>query len=174
MFCYTSGTTGDAKGSKITHYGFLSNSYFWDNGNVGYTTDDIVISYLPLAHAYEQSTFLKAIAIGFQIGYYGGDALKLMEDIAVLKPTVFNTVPRILNRLYSKIADGVASKSDFAQWLFNKAIKEKQESFKIDGSLVHSAYDSTVFKNIRAILGGRVRTMTTGAAPISAEVLAFL
>jgi long-chain acyl-CoA synthetase len=114
MFCYTSGTTGDAKGSKITHLAFLSNSYFWDHGNVGYTTEDIVISYLPLAHVYEQSTFMKAIAVGFQIGYYGGDPLKLLEDVGVLKPTVFNTVPRILNRIYSKIIEGVSSKPAFA------------------------------------------------------------
>jgi long-subunit acyl-CoA synthetase (AMP-forming) len=65
MFCYTSGTTGDAKGAKITHYSLLSNSYFWDNGHVGYTPEDIVISYLPLAHAYEQGTFIKSIAVGF-------------------------------------------------------------------------------------------------------------
>lgn len=174
MFCYTSGTTGDAKGAKITHYGPLSNSYFWDNGHVDYTQDDVVISYLPLAHAYEQSTFVKSIAVGFQIGYYSGDALKLMEDVVALKPTVFNTVPRILNRLHSKITEGVASKSGFAQWLFNKAIKEKSEAFKMNGTLVHSAYDATLLKPIRSILGGRVRLITTGAAPISAEVLAFL
>jgi long-chain acyl-CoA synthetase len=57
---------------------------------------------------------IKSIAVGFSIGYYSGDALKLLEDIAVLKPTVFNTVPRILNRIYSKILEGVASKSGFA------------------------------------------------------------
>ncbi len=174
MFCYTSGTTGDAKGAKITHYGLLANSYFWDNGQINYTQDDVVISYLPLAHAYEQSTLIKSIAVGFSIGYYSGDALKLLEDIAVLKPTVFNTVPRILNRIYSKILEGVASKSGFAQWLFNKAIKEKSETYKMTGTLVHPAYDAAVLKNIRPILGGRVRSMTTGAAPINADVLAFL
>ena len=174
MFCYTSGTTGDAKGAKITHYGLLANSYFWDNGQINYSQEDSVISYLPLAHAYEQSTLIKSIAVGFMIGYYSGDALKLLEDIAVLKPTIFNTVPRILNRIHSKILEGVASKSGFAQWLFNKAIKEKSEAYKISGTLVHSAYDAAVLKNIRPILGGRVRLMTTGAAPINAEVLAFL
>ncbi len=174
MFCYTSGTTGDAKGAKITHYGLLANSYFWDNGQIGYNQDDVVISYLPLAHAYEQSTLIKSIAVGFSIGYYSGDALKLLEDIGVLKPTIFNTVPRILNRIHSKIVEGVATKSSFAQWLFNKAIKEKSEAYKISGTLVHSAYDATVLKTIRPILGGRVRSMTTGAAPINAEVLAFL
>jgi len=114
MFCYTSGTTGDAKGAKINHCGLLANSYFWDNGKIGYTPEDVVISYLPLAHAYEQSTLIKSIAVGYSIGYYSGDALKLMEDIAVLKPTIFNTVPRILNRIHSKIIEGVATKGAFA------------------------------------------------------------
>ena len=114
MFCYTSGTTGDAKGSKITHCSLLANSYFWDNGNINYIPADVVISYLPLAHAYEQSTLIKSIVVGFSIGYYSGDALKLLEDIAVLKPTIFNTVPRILNRIHSKIVEGAASKPAFA------------------------------------------------------------
>jgi long-chain acyl-CoA synthetase len=174
MFCYTSGTTGDAKGAKITHYGLVANTSFWDYSKVDWTNDDVVLSYLPLAHAYEQSTLIKSIAVGFQIGYYSGDVLKLMEDVVVLKPTVFNTVPRILNRIYSKILEGVATKSGFAQWLFNKAIKEKAEAYKISGSLAHSTYDATVLKTIRPILGGRVRAMTTGAAPINADVLAFL
>jgi long-chain acyl-CoA synthetase len=52
--------------------------------------------------------------MGFSIGYYSGDALKLLEDIGVLKPTIFNTVPRILNRIHSKILEGLASKSAFA------------------------------------------------------------
>jgi len=45
--------------------------------------------------------------LGYSHGFYSGDPLKLLDDITVLKPTFFVTVPRILNRVYGKIMDGV-------------------------------------------------------------------
>jgi long-chain acyl-CoA synthetase len=94
--------------------------------------------------------------------------------VTVLKPTVFPTVPRILNRIHSKILEGVAAKGGFAEWLFTKAIREKQEALLTTGQLTHPVYDRTVFKKIRDILGGRVRLISTGAAPINGDVLTFL
>lgn len=68
---------------------------------------------------------VKALCHAFGIGFYSGDPLKLLEDVVTLKPTIFPTVPRILNRIHSKILEGVNAKGGFAQWLFNKAIREK-------------------------------------------------
>lgn len=51
--------------------------------------------------------------------------MKLLDDISVLKPTFFVTVPRILNRVYGKIIDGVNQKGGVSKWLFNKAIADK-------------------------------------------------
>jgi long-chain acyl-CoA synthetase len=81
MLCFTSGTTGDAKGSKETHAAFLADLYFYENSGLSFRDDDIHISYLPYAHVYEQCSFVKSIAHGFGNGYYSGDALKLLEDI---------------------------------------------------------------------------------------------
>jgi long-chain acyl-CoA synthetase len=114
MFCYTSGTTGDAKGAKETHKAFVADMYFFDNAGFDLVETDVTISYLPYAHVYEQLFFVKSLCHGYATGYYSGDPLKLMEDILVLQPTLFPTVPRILNRIYSKIVDGVAQKSGFA------------------------------------------------------------
>lgn len=65
--------------------------------------NDIMISYLPLAHSFEQVLFIAAIVYGAKIGYFGGDVLKLTDDCQVLKPTLFPSVPRIYNRIYDKI-----------------------------------------------------------------------
>jgi long-chain acyl-CoA synthetase len=81
MFCYTSGTTGDAKGAKETHEAMVADMYFYENGGIKYTEDDIAISYLPYAHVYEQCSFIQAISKGFKVGYYSGDPLKLLEDV---------------------------------------------------------------------------------------------
>lgn len=128
MLCFTSGTTGDAKGAKETHEAFIANMAFFDNAGFDFTESDVSISYLPFAHVYEQCFLVKALCIGFSIGFYSGDPLKLLEDVVELKPTIFPTVPRILNRIHSKILEGVTAKGGFAQWLFNKAIREKQEA----------------------------------------------
>jgi|LauGreDrversion4_2_1035121.scaffolds.fasta_scaffold1412034_1 long-subunit acyl-CoA synthetase (AMP-forming) len=65
MFSYTSGTTGEPKGAKVSHSCIVANTSFWDFSKVDWTQDDVVISYLPLPHDYEQSTLIKSFAIGF-------------------------------------------------------------------------------------------------------------
>jgi long-chain acyl-CoA synthetase len=62
-----------------------------------------MISYLPLAHSFEKALFTAALLIGVSIGYYSGDPLKLLDDLAELKPNFFPSVPRLFNRIYDKI-----------------------------------------------------------------------
>lgn len=113
MFCYTSGTTGDPKGAKITHESFISCCSIQEWFNIDLDETDISISYLPYGHTMEQCIFVLSILRGFSHGYYSGDPLKLMEDIQILKPTIFLTVPRILNKIYSKIHESISTKSNF-------------------------------------------------------------
>jgi len=64
------------------------------------TDQEVYLSYLPLAHVIERCLFLCAIAYKWQFGFFQGDVLKLKEDLAVLRPTVFASVPRLYNRFY--------------------------------------------------------------------------
>jgi len=67
---------------------------------------DTYISYLPAAHSFEQGLFGAVMAFGMKCGYYGGDPLAMIKnDLPMLKPTIFPSVPRLYNRIYGKIKD---------------------------------------------------------------------
>jgi long-chain acyl-CoA synthetase len=124
MFCYTSGTTGDPKGAKMSHAGFIGVQHLVDHA------DDVSISYLPYAHIFEQCAFIFSLIRGFSHGYYSGDPLKLLEDIKVLRPTFMATVPRILNRVHGRIFEMVKTKTPFQQNVFHRAVKVKLENYR--------------------------------------------
>jgi long-chain acyl-CoA synthetase len=125
MFCYTSGTTGDPKGAKMCHEGFLACYELLTYNKINFTENDVSISYLPLAHIFEQFGLFSSLIYGFSHGFYGGDPLKLLDDIKVLRPTYLATVPRILNRVHGKILEGVANSNAFSRYMFGKAISDK-------------------------------------------------
>jgi hypothetical protein len=68
-------------------------------GALNATADDVHLSFLPMAHIMELYLQNYFLGKGCQIGYFGGDTLKLLEDAAVLKPTIFVAVPRLLNKV---------------------------------------------------------------------------
>lgn len=128
MFCYTSGTTGDPKGAKMSHRGFLACQSLISYSSINFTEKDVSISYLPLAHIFEQFSLFASLAFGFSHGFYQGDPLKLLDDIKELRPTYLATVPRILNRVHGKVFDGVNQKGGITKWLFNKAVNDKTQN----------------------------------------------
>lgn len=62
-----------------------------------------MLSYLPLAHMMERSTYWTAMVYGCTVNIYRGDTLKLVDDIKLAKPTIFISVPRLYNRIYGTI-----------------------------------------------------------------------
>lgn len=173
MFCYTSGTTGDPKGAKMSHAALVATQHLHEYAGITFDENDLSLSYLPLAHIFEQCNFIFSIATGYAHGYYSGDPLKLLEDITVLKPTFFCTVPRILNRVHGKIFEGIGKASGFKQWMFNKAVADKTYYLMNKGAFKHSVYDRVVFNKVSDLFGGNLRFMITASAPISGEVLTF-
>ena len=67
------------------------------------TNEDVHISYLPLAHMMERIVAAMILQSGGRIGFYRGDVKLLIEDIQALRPTIFVSVPRLLNRVYDKV-----------------------------------------------------------------------
>lgn len=114
------------------------------------------------------------LVTGMKAGFFGGNVLKLTEDIALLKPTLFPSVPRLYNKIYGKIKDGLAQKTGAIKWLADKAVNTKLEGLKNGRGFTHGFYDKIIFKKMKAILGGNVKLMITGSAPIAGDVLDFL
>ena len=108
-FCYTSGTTGDPKGALITHQNLVAAVANLEVSDVDdFGPEDVHFSYLPLPHIFERVMQINCFAFGAAVGFYQGDTLKLVEDLVALKPSIFPSVPRVLNRLYDKITAGVS------------------------------------------------------------------
>ncbi|KAF5391921.1 hypothetical protein D9757_001788 [Collybiopsis confluens] len=170
--CYTSGTTSNPKGAMLTH-GMLALSVQSNLYGLDLPEDGITMSYLPLAHIYERITELATMATGAQIGYFTGDPLRLIEDAQILRPSLFPSVPRVLNRVYqaAMLAGDVPGLKGA---LFRKAIQVKLDKMRATGDNTHFFWDKLVFRKIQAVLGGKLRLVTSGSAPIHAEVLDFL
>lgn len=89
------------------------------------TSEDTYISYLPLAHIFDRLGVYASMSVGAGVGFYGGEILKIMDDLYLLKPTIFPSVPRLLNRVYDKVIQGLNEKSFLKRWLFYKGLNAK-------------------------------------------------
>ncbi|CAG8587684.1 8982_t:CDS:10 [Acaulospora morrowiae] len=171
--CYTSGTTGTPKGALLSHASFIGSlSAVYHTSTL--RQDDVFISYLPLAHVFGRIGELAIVSYGASIGYYRGDILKLIEDMEELKPTLFATVPRLLTRIYAKIQQSTINAPGVKGALSRKAFATKIERLDKGLGNTHPFWDPIFFNKIKQVLGGRVRRMVTGSAPITAEILQFL
>ena len=176
--CYTSGTTGLPKGAVFPHSAMVAMltgiTMLIDNNLVIRLHEaEVHLSYLPLAHIFERVIMALLVKVGASVGFFQGDTLKILDDVAALRPTVFVSVPRLYNRIYDKVLAGVKAKGSISQFLFNMAYESKLKALR-QGHLSHWLWDRLVFAPIKARLGGRVRAMITGSAPIAAPVMDFL
>ncbi|KAM9143628.1 long-chain-fatty-acid--CoA ligase 1 isoform 2-T2 [Pangshura tecta] len=175
VICFTSGTTGNPKGAMITHQNIVSNASAFVKATESacvLNPSDTHISFLPLAHMFERLVQCVVLCHGARIGFFQGDIRLLMDDLKTLQPTVFPVVPRLLNRMFDKIF-GQANTS-LKRWILDFASKRKEAELRSGIIRKNSLWDKLIFHKIQASLGGKVRLMITGAAPVSASVLTFL
>lgn len=171
---YTSGTTGTPKGAILTQKAQLAcSASVVHRVDVQIDVGDVHISYLPLAHTMERTVILFFVLRGGTVGFFNGDVQKIKDDLVELKPTFFISVPRLFGRFYDKMQEGINNLTGMKKSLANKAVKTKLENLKNHGSLQHGLYDSLVFKKMKAALGGRVKLMLSGSAPIEPAVQNF-
>lgn len=118
--------------------------------------------------------FAAALVNKLSIGFYQGDPLKLTDDCQKLKPAFFPSVPRLYNRIYGKIKSQFDEQTGCKKWLIDKGLAAKSTSLNTNATYTHGCYDKLIFSKAANLLGGNVRLMVTGSAPIDKAVLDFL
>ncbi|XP_051875567.1 long-chain-fatty-acid--CoA ligase 1a isoform X2 [Pristis pectinata] len=175
VICFTSGTTGNPKGAMLTHANIVSNLSAFvkvtEKENVP-SPDDTLISFLPLGHMFERLVEVAVLCHGARIGFFQGDIRLLMDDIKVLKPTIFPVVPRLLNRMYDRVHS--QANSFMKRKILQLASWRKIEELRKGIMRRDSIWDILVFRKVQASLGGQVKLMVIGAAPVSETVLTFV
>lgn len=176
---YTSGTTGRPKGTMLSHFALL-----WNAENTAKVipprADDIFLSHLPLAHAFERT-------LGYYLPMLGGATVAytraidvLAEDLKIIRPTVLLSVPRTYERAYGAARSSVQS-IPLGPWLWRRtrdlgwqrfeAAHARAPTLTLGARLVWPLLDRLVARPVREAFGGRLRAAVSGGAPLSAEVV---
>ncbi|CAF1078128.1 unnamed protein product [Rotaria sp. Silwood1] len=175
QICYTSGTTGLPKGAMCRHKNIISVIQTATELLKPILTElETLISYLPLAHAYEQVVELYCLCNGFKIGYYLGDISLLSDDMAHLKPTFMPSVPRVLNRMHDTIQATIRQLQASQQSLPTTALSAQGNDTNQDSVARQNALNGLIIQQVQKSLGGRIKLIFSGAAPLSPTVLQFL
>ncbi|KAK9837730.1 hypothetical protein WJX74_003888 [Apatococcus lobatus] len=177
---YTSGTTGKPKGVMLTHAAMVSEvasiTTFLQEGEIACGEGDSILSYLTLAHILGRVVEDFLLSAGGCIGYWQGDVKKIMEDAEALRPTFFVAVPRVLERLMGGIKTKVAKQGWLTQILFRWGFHQKLTAIHQGKPLAEASpfWDANMFRRFQDKLGGKVRFIISGGAPLALKVEEFL
>lgn len=174
-FSYTSGTTGTPKGALLTHANLMAaNAGVSVFGNVHARITDRHLSYLPLPHIFERIVMSQMLCSGASVAFFRGDPMLLVEDWQACRPTLMAVAPRVFNRIYDKIYNGINAAGGMKKKLFDAAVSAKTKRLQRDGTLTHSFYDQLIFNKIKKGLGmDHLRLVISGSAPLSDNVMTF-
>ena len=180
-FIYTSGTTGPPKGCVITHGNYRS-MLDMVNQNSVIEGEDLTYLYLPLAHSFALLIQLGSFDLGATLAYWERDPLKILPNLAELKPTYFPSVPRIFEKIYTAATSGMEKEGGLKKAIFDWSIRvggrmrDAERAGRAPGFLLRKQYefaDKRVLSKIRGLFGGRLRLAVSGAAPINPDILRF-
>ncbi|KIW30055.1 uncharacterized protein PV07_05832 [Cladophialophora immunda] len=181
---YTSGTTGAPKGVLLTHamcVAATSSSLI----SISVKENSVALSYLPLAHIYGRLLEHTAFWSGSRIGYFHGNILELVDDIKLLRPTNFASVPRLLNRFGGAIKANTVEQPGFkgalSRYIVRTKLANSNPAPKSPGSTSpsptyhHVIYDRIWGRKVAAALGlDRATTVVSGSAPLDPSLQQFL
>jgi long-chain acyl-CoA synthetase len=174
---YTSGTTGRPKGVRLRH-----SSSTYEGAAVAalniLSEDDLQFLWLPMAHSFGKVLVSTQLACGFPTAI-DGRVDKIVDNLAVVKPTFMGAAPRIFEKAHGRIMTMQEQEGGPKKLIFDRAFavgkqveerKAKGEGIPPHLALQHKLFDKLVFAKIRARFGGRVRFFISGAAGLNRDV----
>ncbi|KAI4242697.1 MAG: hypothetical protein L6R40_003918 [Gallowayella cf. fulva] len=174
---YTSGTTGPPKGVTLTHRAAIAGATV-SLCSVQQGPQEVFLSYLPLAHIYGRCSEHACLWSGTAIGYFHGDILGLVDDLKLLRPTAFISVPRLYNRFGGAIRAGTTAqpgvKGRIARHIVNTKLANMADPESPSATNKHAIYDRLWGRKVATALGlDRARNMVTGSAPLDPTLQQF-
>ena len=174
---YTSGTTGRPKGVRLRHSSWTYEGAAIQAQDILHE-DDLQFLWLPMAHSFGKVLLSTQLACGFATAV-DGRVEKIIENLAVVRPTFMGAAPRIFEKAHGRIVTMQASEGGVKEKLFNQAFKVglQVDNLKREGKPVpfllakqHALFDKLVFSKIRERFGGRVRFFISGAAALNQDI----
>ncbi|MGX6604902.1 AMP-dependent synthetase/ligase [Micromonosporaceae bacterium Da 78-11] len=177
---YTSGTTGRPKGVQLLHHGWV-----WEGvaqADLGlFESTDLQYLWLPLSHAFGKTLLSGIVHVGVPT-YIDGRVDKLVDMLSVVKPTLMCAAPRIFEKVYNKTVTTALAGSGAKVKIFHWAVATGKQKVALEQAgkplgaglkLKYALAEKLVFSKLQNRLGGRLRVLVSGSAPLSRDISEF-
>jgi long-chain acyl-CoA synthetase len=181
-FIYTSGTTGPPKACMVRHRNYYAMVQAGDEIDDNRTEPgDVMLLYLPLAHNYGRLMHLSAAYKGYTLALLS-DPLRAGAELSRVRPMLFPSVPRVYEKIHAAVAAGFAEQTGprrrLGDWALSvgrrvSALRQQGKPVPATLALQHRVADRLVYTKVKNRLGGRLRFVNSGGAPLAREIAEF-
>src|SRR5215831_1485113 len=177
---YTSGTTGDPKGVMLTHANLVSNAIANFHSSE-LKEGEVALTFLPFSHILERTTIYMHLHAGVSL-YYAESIETVARDLVEVRPHFMTSVPRLFEKIQARVMEKAEEKGErqasIARWAVDVAKQWAQTTSEGRDAgmflkLKHKVADVLVYSKLREALGGRVRALVSGGAPLAPELARF-
>lgn len=179
VISYTAGVSDRPRGVILTHHNLAAQIEALASLQL-FSSDDVHLLFLPLAHVFARILYLAAVGYGMTT-VFGRGPEHLLEDLSEVEPTLMAAVPRIYERLQNEIVDRVRRRRWRSRLLpaaleVGKAVSHRVQSGEDVGTFLkweHRLFSHLLLEDVRELLGGRMRFLIAGGAPLREETCEF-
>jgi long-chain acyl-CoA synthetase len=177
---YTSGTTGRPKGVELLHGGWVWEGVAQEDLGL-FESTDLQYLWLPLSHSFGKTLLCGILHVGVPT-YVDGRVDKLVDMLSVVRPTLMCAAPRIFEKVYNKTVttalEGGGAKTKIFGWAVatGKRKVALEQAGRPVGPILKAQYalaERLVFSKLQSRLGGRLRVLVSGSAPLSRDIAEF-